>query len=1440
MTDSPNYFNQNDFLFNSIYKQLVEPIYNFHKKNNSVKTNEKNNNNNKIDNNNNITNEKNNATIIKEQNNYPKIIELNKKEHASKELALQQLELIKQFQKEDEQLNNDNHSNTTTTNNNTEEITDEEEDSSLNRNNFFKTVIFLHKIYGIHILPFFILLFISYLFYFTDSVLSQYLFEHLEQFDLKDNLLFINNLFNFTIIGLFYCIIFFISKSLQEIFYYNYSIKIESFCNSLLSYYGNISLTKILNLHTVVKQTNYNYGKVDKILNTDLTKLTNSCQYICEFWNYFLYCFYSFIYLFYLIGFWPSFLSLLTLLPTFPLYFWVLKKEDNFQERSSTFREEKSNLLNQLIFNIKLIKVYVLENYFIDKINSVQKRANSNTFKIEFFSSLSNIIYYLQSFLVSSVCFIVYCVIQENTLTLSLSFTILTLVENAMGPLYMVINNLKEISKIRQSMLRTGKLLSEKEYQPIIESSINQVNDKSNIIEISDLSCSWKFNNKNSGEENVKPIIEDINLNVKKGEFIAIIGKVGQGKSTLLKSILGETNILKGSIKLNNNINSNTNLKFAFVSQVPWIRNCTVKENILFGLSYNEELYKKALYCSNFEEDTESMKQKSETLIGERGINLSGGQKTRLALARAIYSNANVFILDDIFSAVDIYTAKKILERTFIGENAVLKGKTILLVTHQLFFLDKVDQVIVMNDGKVIENGTFNELMERKDLNSDCDSNKIFNELIEISNNIQSEHNHELYKDKKEINNKDEESEEMNEINTEEIEEEKEDDDDEVTQKNPSISLIFTFLLSTGKFTSIFYLLIITGTIILERYFSYIADYTIGEWSTDSEFKNHTIWYYIISYNMEGILKVIVMAIYNILSRYFFISLAFYYRTKLLNGVTHAIAKLFEDIPSGKIIQRVDSDTESIESLYWSVTDLLSIFIESIMVLGMIFYAFPYAIVLAFTFVPLIAYIRPFFSITQHHLFDVQTRDFAPVYTLISEIVEGVETIRAFGKEKKLLMINELDKLYDHNHNLNISICLAQCWFFIRIEVIRKFFSTCSLVGIFLYNIYLVSQLTTDLNNNNNEMHINNSSGDENDESITIANTTVVVLSSLTISLFYRRVQDFMYCSGRIMSVIYTALKDFRCAERVLNFDNSLILEKYNNNDSYNSDKNDNTFVKEGHVLFENVSLRYRPENDLVLKNISFNVLPGTKCAIIGRTGSGKSSLMNCLLRFNEIETTNDKYLKSGIFIDEVNINLIDLKLLRKSISYIPQQPVLFSGTLRENMDFENKYLDREIIETLKSVGFYEILIKKHLKEENQDDSDDSNENDEEENNSKDTAVVTSPSEVTDDTLLKYKVNENGSNFSSGEKQLICLARAMLKQCKILLMDEATSSVDVVTDQLIQQSLRGKVFSNTTIITIAHRLETIKDYDKVIVLENGKIKCVGSPESILKQDDIVL
>ncbi|KAL9643558.1 hypothetical protein ABK040_010171 [Willaertia magna] len=1345
-----NYFDKKDFLFSTVYKQLIEPINNFHKRNNEH---------NKSDNKINST-----STI-----EYPNIIGLKKEDYASNELALQQLELMKQFQKEEEEQLIGKESI---------KVFDNKETSL---KSLVKTIVFLHKIYGKHIILFSFLFFVTNLFYFIDNILSQYLFKHLEQFDLKDNLLMQNNLFNFTVIALIYCVFFFISKFIQEIFYYNYSIRKESFCNSLLSYYGNICLTKILNLHTVVKQTNYNYGKVDKILNTDLSKLTSSCHHICEFWNLFIYCVYSFIYLYYLTGFWPTLICLLTLLPTFPLYFWVFKKEDNFQERSSTFREEKSNLLNQLIFNIKLIKVYVLENYFIDKINSVQKRANDNTFKIEFFSSLSYIIYYLQSFLVSSVCFNVYCVIQGNTLTLSLSFTILTLVEKLMAPIYMVINITKEISKIRQSMLRTGKLLSEKEYQPIIESSINQVNDKSNIIEISDLSCSWKFNNKNSGEENVKPIIEDINLNVKKGEFIAIIGKVGQGKSTLLKSILGETNILKGSIKLNNNNNSNTNLKFAFVSQVPWVRNCTVKENILFGLSYNEELYKKALYCSNFEEDTESMKQKSETLIGERGINLSGGQKTRLALARAIYSNANVFILDDIFSAVDIYTAKKILERTFIGENAVLKGKTILLVTHQLFFLDKVDQVIVMNDGKVIENGTFNELMERKDLNSDCDSNKIFNELIEISNNIQSEHNHELYNKENNL----EKENVFTETDKKETKLEEKKEEDKVTQKNPSISLIFSFLLSNGKFKSIALLLLITGTVILERYFGYTVDYTIGEWSTDSEFKNHSIWYYITAYNIDGILRVIVMALFNILSRYFFISLAFYYRTKLLNGVTHAIAKLFEDVPSGKIIQRVDNDTESIESLYWSVTDLISIFVQSFLMLGIIFNTFPYAIILAFTFVPLVVYFRPFFTTTQHHLFDVQTRDFAPVYTLISEIVEGVETIRAFGKEKKLLMISELDKLYDHNHNLNISICLSQCWFFIRIEVIRKFFIILSLTGIFLYNIYLISTLQK----SSVDKVINNNDYGHSESPISTNNTTVVIISSLTISLFYRRVHDFVYSSGKIISVIHTALKDFRCAERVLNFDNSLILEKYNNNDSYNSDKNDNTFVKEGHVLFENVSLRYRPENDLVLKNISFNVLPGTKCAIIGRTGSGKSSLMNCLLRFNEIETTNDKYLKSGIFIDEVNINLIDLKLLRKSISYIPQQPVLFSGTLRENMDFENKYLDREIIETLKSVGFYEILIKKHLKEENQDESDDSNENDEEENNSKDTAVVTSPSEVTDDTLLKYKVNENGSNFSSGEKQLICLARAMLKQCKILLMDEATSSVDVVTDQLIQQSL---------------------------------------------------
>ncbi|KAG2382675.1 hypothetical protein C9374_005255 [Naegleria lovaniensis] len=303
----------------------------------------------------------------------------------------------------------------------------------------------------------------------------------------------------------------------------------------------------------------------------------------------------------------------------------------------------------------------------------------------------------------------------------------------------------------------------------------------------------------------------------------------------------------------------------------------------------------------------------------------------------------------------------------------------------------------------------------------------------------------------------------------------------------------------------------------------------------------------------------------------------------------------------------------------------------------------------------------------------------------------------------------------------------------------------------------------------------------------------------IAISLFYRRLSSLIISSSRLITTYTKATNSLACVEKVQHFTNTIEEENY----SY-PNLAFKEFQTEGSIVFHNVSMRYRKENALALDSISFGIKPGQKCAIIGKTASGKSSIFNCLLRFQEIE--KDLQNSSGIYLDGIDIREIPLTTLRKCLSYIPQQPTLFLGTLRENLDFNSSLSDSEIIQVLDKVGLTEVLHHKILNESSK-----------------------------FDNILDYKILDDANNFSQGEKQLICLARCILKKSKIILMDEATSNIDNYTDVQIQKTLRGPLFENCTIITIAHRIATVKDYDKMILLSNGQVLMDDIPEVVLRQ-----
>nr|CAG4714269.1 unnamed protein product [Naegleria fowleri] len=338
-------------------------------------------------------------------------------------------------------------------------------------------------------------------------------------------------------------------------------------------------------------------------------------------------------------------------------------------------------------------------------------------------------------------------------------------------------------------------------------------------------------------------IIRNISLKIHEGEHIALIAKVGMGKSTLLYTILNETNITQGNIRIKKG------LSIGFVSQNAWIRNGTIRDNVIFCSNkshFNKEKYEQALWASDFAIDVEQMENKDEQIIGERGINLRGGQKIRLSLARALYHDCDLYLLDDIFSAVDIHTSSNIVERLFLNENSLLKKKSVLLVTHQLHLLERMDRTFVMNKGEIVQQGSYHELMDSENIS------ETLRDLLSSTYNVQEE-TKSIFRTSQNLNNdtddETDEEEEMSDNESPAI-----DSQTDEVKEDPKISQIIEFMMSLGKKSTIFLAVVITLGLI-EQFAPVFKDYTLSYWTLDEQYEKHSLGFYLTMYNWEDFVK---------------------------------------------------------------------------------------------------------------------------------------------------------------------------------------------------------------------------------------------------------------------------------------------------------------------------------------------------------------------------------------------------------------------------------------------------------------------------------------------------------------------------------------------------------------------------------------------------------
>ena len=820
--------------------------------------------------------------------------------------------------------------------------------------------------------------------------------------------------------------------------------------------------------------------------------------------------------------------------------------------------------------------------------------------------------------------------------------------------------------------------------------------------------------------------LKNINFIVKPGEVLGIIGEVGCGKSSLLQAIL---NCL---ILLNPKECDGIYIKgrIGYASQIPWIQNETIKNNILFFKEYDKEKYEEVLEKCQLKYDLDILEGGDLTEIGEKGVNLSGGQKVRVSLARAVYSDPDIYLFDDPISALDANIGKKIMNDLIIN---YLKNKTRIIVTHALQYLQFMDRIIYMKDGRIEWTGTYQEILNQE----------FFISMKKLSKVNES---------KKESNKKDKKKKDSNHkisLSGNEIVKIIKEEDKEIGSVKMSVYLNYSRYLGGSFFLCNLFLV---GAIMQTN--SGGSDLWLAFWSSPqnqdiSKNDQKSKWIFFYVYCSLSISSVIFYSIYTSLMAFSHLRLSRYLHKDMIIHLVKAPINLFHDtIPRGQIYNRLTKDLDTCLFNYYSLKGTIDCLLRCIssFILCAIYDIY---CLLYMPFVFIFGYfITKFFLRGSRPLTRIEAISRSPILNILSETLPGFASIKAYRVEK-----NYLEKYYKRiNECFNINICIrgVNMW-------LQEMFK---LLSIF-YLVYLVSR--------------------------TCLNQDIQTAQSVGIMFTYSVIlQDNL---GWCFACFGFTENNMICMERCKKY-----TEIKGEKPSYIKGKDDQlikvNWPQNGKIRFENYSVKYRPNTEIVLKNLNFSVNSGEKVGIVGRTGSGKSTICLCLFRILEP-------FEGTIYIDDEDITKIGLDILRKNITIIPQDPCLMEGTLKYNIDPFNVVNNEEIISVLKKIGF-------EYTEE-------------------------------DDIILDRKIEQSGTNLSVGEKQLICICRAILRKTKIIVMDEATANIDMTTEEKIQKALEYAL-GNSTVITVAHRIKTIINYDKILVLNNGEIVEYDTPKNLLEND----
>ncbi|KAL4789715.1 hypothetical protein BDV19DRAFT_20483 [Aspergillus venezuelensis] len=1122
-----------------------------------------------------------------------------------------------------------------------------------------------------------------------------------------------------------------------------------------------------------------------------------------------------------LLGF-SSFAGIIIMVLMLPINLIIAKKFSQLQKQILKGTDARIHSTNEILQNIRIIKYFAWEERFEDIVNEKRKaELRALRFRYILWSTAATV-WYGTPILITFASFFLYTVVEGKRLTPSIAFPALSMFSLLRIPLDQLADMVAHVQESKVSLDRVDEYLNEPETDKYAQLADEDTFEPRIALEKATLS--WGTGKKGGDQDETFKLI-DIDVEFLIGKLNIIAGQTGSGKTSLLMALLGEMKLLQGSVHLPGGTANRAELpvdprtglveSVAYCAQEAWLVNDTIKENIIFASPFDQRRYDAVIKACALERDLEILDAGDETLVGEKGIGLSGGQKQRISLARAIYSKARHLLLDDCLSAVDSHSAKHIFRQALSGP--LMLNRTCILVTHNIALTAPyADFIVAIENGKVSFKGHPDEPGASKALGAELAKSRPGSRASstpprsrrpsDTENDTHEQHTNGTANGtpgkppKKTATSKSKLTE---------------------TKAVGSIKwpIIKMYLLSMGPW---YYWIVAALVFTLQQLGSVSTNIWIRQWansySTDkvdidnegtyaamANFKlpsfnaltvprtsglhhqigtqtvesdnNVNVIYYLSVYALLGVLYIVISATREGVLFWGSLHASTHIHKRLLKKVMHAKFKFFDSTPLGQLMNRFSKDVEAVDQEVAPVAIGMLHSLASVIMIVILISIITPGFLVAAVFITMVYFaLGAIYLNASRDMKRLESVQRSPLYQQFGETLNGIVTIRAYGDGPRFIIDNH-QRINSYNRP-HIYLWAANRWLAFRVDI------TGALVS-FLTATFILSNIGRI---------------DAGAAGLSLTYAVTFTENVLWLVRLYSEVQQSMNSVERV--------KEYLEVEQ----EAPPVIE---------DSRPPANWPTRGEVKFSNYSTRYRPDLDPVLRQVSFTVQSGEKVGIVGRTGAGKSSLALALFRGLEAET-------GKINIDGVDIGSLGLKDLREAITIVPQDPTLFTGTIRSNLDPFGHFSDEQIFTALRRVH----LIG---------------------SGASGTATPVTPSveqgspsesNLTASGILDNKnifhnlespVSESGSNLSQGQRQLLCLARALLKNPKVLMMDEATASIDYNTDGKIQETLRE--LRDNTIITIAHRLQTIIDYDKVLVLDHGRVVEFDHPWTLVNKED---